>query len=346
MNTKVFDLQTDYESAMKAAARVIREGGLVVFPTETVYGLGADAMNPIAVKKIFEAKGRPQDNPLIVHIGDMKDVFKLAAEVSPMARRLMNAFWPGPFTAVVRHNGMIPGIVTAGLDSVGIRMPLSKPARDLIRESGRFIAAPSANLSGKPSPTRAAHVIDDLMGKVDVILSGEDCDIGLESTVCSLTGEIPVVLRPGGITPEMIREVAGEVQVSPAVLSGLPEGQKAASPGMKYKHYSPKAKVYVADGKNAKTIAIKVNSRYDIDKNEGRMPVIICPAEDQALYEGKELIALGSGGMDGVAGELFDALRRSDALGADVVYFHAVEAKGLGLAVMNRVMRAAEFDVI
>ena len=346
METKLYDLKIEKEHALRHAAEVIRQGGLVVFPTETVYGLGADAENPEAVKKIFAAKGRPQDNPLIVHIGDIRDVTKVAREISESAWRMMEAFWPGPFSAVLPAQPQIPKIVTGGLETVAVRMPETSTARELIQLSGRLIAAPSANLSGRPSPTKAEHVVKDLWGKVDIILDGGECSVGLESTVCDLTGETPIVLRPGGITPEMIQAIAGNVEISHAVLNGLGEKEKAASPGMKYKHYSPKACVFVAQGKNAEDIAKKICLRYDRDMIKGKKSLIICAAEQAPLYRGKETLALGEGGVVGVANRLFDALRLADEQKADTVYFHAVEAEGLGLAVMNRVIRAAAFKII
>ncbi len=345
MDTQIFDLTYEYEKGMNRAAEVIASGGLVVFPTETVYGIGADALNPRAVREIFRVKGRPSDNPLIVHICRFEQVDELAREVSPLAEKLMRAFWPGPFTAVVKSKELVPSVVTGGLDSVGIRMPSSKYARELIERSGRLIAAPSANLSGKPSPTRKQHVLDDFSGLVPVILDGGESTVGVESTVCDVTGEIPVVLRPGGITAEMIESVAGSVKIADAVLNGLAEGEEASSPGMKYKHYSPRASVCVVDGKKINAIAFKINSMYDIEVGAGTTPVIFCMEKNQKLYGSRNVYVLGKNSEE-EAKNLFDALRNADKTHADKIFFEAVSPKGMGLAVMNRIIRAAGFNIV
>ncbi len=344
MKTIVFDLRHEYERALHEAAREIRAGGLVAFPTETVYGLGADAANEAAVRSIFTKKGRPADNPLIAHICDFPQAEEIACDISPLAHKLMRRFWPGPFTAVLRSRGVLAPIISAGLDTIAVRMPRSETARDLIRRSGRFIAAPSANLSGKPSPTRASHVLRDFDGKIPIILDGGPCDVGLESTVCDLTGEIPVVLRPGGVTAEMIKEAVGRVQISPAVLHGLPQGTKAASPGMKYKHYAPRARVCIVKGEK-RTLANAIKSMYDKEENLGNRPCIFCVESDAALYGDRRLDILG-GTMQEMAQNLFDALRRADDCGVDAIYFEAVDKAGIGLAIMNRVIRAAGFDIV
>ena len=255
VDTIVYDLKKQYDEAFEEAARILREGGLVAMPTETVYGLAADAQNADAVKEIFLAKGRPQDNPLIVHIDKVEQLDEIAY-TNDLAKKLAQAFWPGPLTLVVKkRRGVIPDIVTCSMDTVAVRLPKSAYARELISRSKRYIAAPSANISGKPSPTRAEHVIEDFMGKIPIILDGGECEVGLESTVCAVYENKPVILRPGGITEQMIEQVAGSVEISPAVLGGLKEGEKAVSPGMKYKHYSPKAQVIIADGNTKQAIA-------------------------------------------------------------------------------------------
>lgn len=343
VKTELLDLNADYSAAIERAAEIIKSGGTVVFPTETVYGLGADAMDPEAVKKIFIAKGRPQDNPLIVHIARREDIYCLAKEVSDDAKTLIDKFWPGPLTAVVKKADNVPKEVTAGLDTVGVRMPALKCARDLIEKSGCFIAAPSANLSGKPSTTRAQHAIDDMYGRVDAILIGPDCEVGMESTVCGLAGDIPTIYRPGGITAEMIADTVGRVKVHGAVLEGLSNGTEAVSPGMKYKHYAPKAQVVVVDGNSADAIAKKIKMLYDIDKCSNRA-VIVCPSEFSKLYEGANIRVFES--SQDIAHKLFDILRDADNEGMEKIYFHAVKTQGLGLAIMNRVIRAAGFNVI
>lgn len=345
MKTVIYDLQTQYEEGMAHACEVIREGGLVAFPTETVYGLGADAENQAAVRGIFEAKGRPADNPLIVHIWSFDQVDEIAQEVTSLARKLIQAFWPGPFTAILRARGNFAPEVSAGLDTVGIRMPESEIARELIRRSGKYIAAPSANLSGRPSPTLARHVAQDFAGKVPVILDGGPARVGLESTVVDLTGEVPVVLRPGGVTAEMIRRVAGTVEISAAVLNGVREGEKVSSPGMKYKHYAPRAQVSVVDGPSRKAIAFQINSMYDSIKQNGGRPLILCLKQEQASFEGRDALLLGES-PDEEAAHLFDALRRSDEENATHVFFPAMQTTGIGLAVMNRIIRAAGFRIV
>lgn len=345
MKTQVFDLKTEYEQGMDTAAEAIRSGRLAIFPTETVYGLGADALNPEAVGGIFSAKGRPQDNPLIVHIADFAQAEQAAEEISPLAKKLMEAFWPGPFTAVLKKREIIPDCVSAGLDTVGIRMPASEDARELIRRSGCMIAAPSANLSGKPSPTRASHCIEDMMGRVDVILDGGAADYGVESTVCDLTGEVPLILRPGGITAEMIRELAGDVMVAEAVLGGLKEGEKAASPGMKYTHYSPRAKVVIVEAETSDSLAFCMNLLYDRDKESHKTPLILCADASEGLFGERSHRCIGADER-AIAHSFFDELRKADEAGYDRIYFEATSIGGMGLAVMNRAIRAAGFDVI
>lgn len=345
MKTEIYDLKKDYDTGISAAARAIAEGRLAIFPTETVYGLGADAKNPEAVGKIFAAKGRPQDNPLIVHIADFAQLKDAAREIPPLAEKLLKAFWPGPFTAVLKKNPAIPDCVSAGLDTVGIRMPASEDARALIRKSGCMIAAPSANRSGRPSPTLAAHCIEDMLGRVDVILDGGAADYGVESTVCDLTGEIPLILRPGGVTAEMIRKEAGDVRVAAAVLGGLKDGEKAASPGMKYKHYSPDAKVTIVEAETADSLAICMNLLYDKDRNAEKNPLILCAAASDRLFGARSHRCIGIDAQE-IAHNFFDALRKADAEHFDRIYFEATTVGGMGLAVMNRAIRAAGFDVI
>ena len=345
MNTRIYDLKTEYEQGLNEAARVVAKGGLVVMPTETVYGLGANAADPHAVRHIFEVKGRPQDNPLIVHICDISQAWIAAREISPLAERLMRRFWPGPFTAVLKKSRLIPDVVSAGLETVGVRLPALECARELIRRSGCMIAAPSANLSGRPSPTRAAHVIRDLYGRVPVILDGGESGVGVESTVCDLTGEVPVILRPGGITAEMIKEEAGDVRIAHAVLNGLAEGEKAASPGMKYKHYSPKAKVTVVEAENADKLANELNLLYDKNVCQGRRTLILCASDVAGLLGEREHKCMGDT-PEQIAHSMFDELRLADENGIDEILFEATGTEGMGLAVMNRVIRAAGFDVI
>ena len=257
METKLFSTA---KSDIAEAGRILADGGLVAFPTETVYGLGANALNEQAVKNIYIAKGRPSDNPLIVHIAKKEDIVPLVQEVTPKAKALMDAFFPGPLTIILNKSNKINKTVSGGLDTVAIRMPENKVANALIAAAGVPIAAPSANTSGLPSPTRAKYVIDDMMGKIDGIMDGGDCKFGVESTVITLAGETPVLLRPGAITKEMIESVIGEITVAPAVLEGMKNDEVAASPGMKYKHYAPKARVVIVNG-TKKQYECFVNSR-------------------------------------------------------------------------------------
>ena len=344
MQTRIFNLQQEYEQALSAAAQEIERGGLVVFPTETVYGIGADAQNVEAVRQIFAVKGRPMDNPLIAHVCDLRQAYE-AAELSPLAEKLLAAFWPGPFTAVLKSRGLLPKEVSAGLSTVALRMPSSEVARDLISRSGRYIAAPSANLSGRPSGTTAADVAADFEGLVPVILDGGPAQVGLESTVCDLTGDTPIILRPGGITAEMIYEQCGRVQIAHAVLHGLEAGEKATSPGMKYKHYAPRAKVYVIKAASQSALANGINSLYHKEEEKGRKVEIFCMDAHAAAYPGKRVCRLGEGLSD-VAKNLFSSLRRADSQGVEVILFEDVGEAGMGLAVTNRIIRAAGFDVL
>ena len=246
MNTKIL---TTTKKDIAEAGEIIKNGGLVAFPTETVYGLGANALDEKAVKSIYAAKGRPSDNPLIVHIAEKEDIVPLVKEVTPAAKALIDEFFPAPLTIILEKSEIIPDATSGGLDTVAVRMPKNETARELIKASGCPVAAPSANTSGLPSPTKAQHVIDDMSGKIDAIIDGGDCDYGVESTVITLATGVPTILRPGAVTKEMLEAVLGRVEISPAVLSGMAENETAASPGMKYKHYSPKAEIILVEGK-------------------------------------------------------------------------------------------------
>ena len=330
--------------AIKDAAQLIREGELVGMPTETVYGLGANALDEEAVKKIFEAKGRPGDNPLIVHVSCLDEIPPLVREIPESAKRLMEAFWPGPMTLILPKSDLIPSCVSAGLNTVGIRLPASEAARDLIRESGCPIAAPSANRSGRPSPTTARHVFEDMDGRIPMILDGGDSEVGVESSVIDATGEVPVILRPGGITPEMVEAVLGSVAVDEHVMSPLAEGDIVRSPGMKYKHYAPKAKTAIFDGA-AENVIAAICARYDAAAAAGEIPAIL--GFDEHDFGGRTRISLGSVKRpQEAAARLFAALRELDERGETVALCEAVEATGIGLAVMNRMGRAAGFDIV
>ena len=331
------------ENGVARGAALIREGKLVGFPTETVYGLGADALNARAVLDIFAAKGRPADNPLIVHIADMREMEPLC-HVNDMARKLADTFWPGPLTMILPKKEKVPDAVTAGLDSVAIRMPGHPAARALIAKSGCPIAAPSGNRSGRPSPTLAAHMLEDMNGIIPLILDGGPCAVGVESTVVSLTGDVATVLRPGGITPEMIAAVLGECQVADSVMRPLKEGEVARSPGMKYRHYAPTGALTIVQGE-ANAVADAIRRLYDQALSEGKRPLILALDGHLPAYEGRKALSLGDGAA-GMARSIFARLREADALGADAIFSEAVAADGLGLAVMNRLGRAAAFHII
>ena len=331
------------QSALEEAARLIRAGEVVGFPTETVYGLGANALDAAAVRKIFQAKGRPGDNPLIVHVADMEQIPPLIeGPLPPQARALAQAFWPGPLTMILPKSPRIPPEVSAGLDTVGIRMPVHPAAQALIRQSGLPIAAPSANRSGRPSPTAAAHVLEDMVGRVPLILDGGPCGVGLESTVLDVGVQPPRVLRPGGITPEMIAGVAGGVEVDGSALRPLAPGETARSPGMKYRHYAPWGAMTVVRGKGAQG---RIAQLYDQAQAAGQRACILALEEHMACYGQRRALSLGPDAA-AAAARLFDLLRAMDQQGIQRIFCEGVEAEGLGLAVMNRMGRAAAFDFI
>ena len=326
------------DSGIQRAAAILRDGGLVAIPTETVYGLAADALNPQAVGRIFEAKGRPSDNPLIVHIAHLEHITNVARTVPESADKLAKAFWPGPLTMVLPKASGIPDKTSGGLDTVGIRLPSHPVARAVIEAAGVPLAAPSANLSGCPSPTTASHVLADMEGRIEAVLDGGPCGVGVESTVLSLAGKRPLLLRPGGVTPEQIESVIGPIDIHPAVYHALEQGQKAESPGMKYKHYAPHTKVMVVKG-DGQSFARYVNSRA------GKVGAL-CFDEDLPHLHVPAVSYGRMGQPDTQAQGLFDALRRLDGLDADVVYARYPDVDGMGLAVYNRLMRAAAFEVI
>ena len=328
--------------ALARAGALIRSGALVAFPTETVYGLGADALNAKAVSRIFEAKGRPGDNPLIVHISAIGQLRPLiAAEPSPMAHALMDAYWPGPMTLIFPKSDIVPMAVTAGLDTVAIRYPAHPAARALIDAAQRPIAAPSANRSGRPSPTTAKHVLEDMDGRIPMILDGGPCAVGLESTVIDMTGGVPRILRPGGITPEMIERVCGDARVDEAVMRPLKAGERPRSPGMKYRHYAPKGSLTIVKGDEGAVIE-RIKALYDAAQGS---PLILALEGHVPAYGNRRALSLGAD-AEGMAHALFDALRQADDLGADILFSEAVPADGVGLAVMNRLGRAAAFHII
>ena len=347
MKTKVSiikDLKED-EEKIREAAEIIKNGGIVAFPTETVYGLGADALNEKAVRRIFEAKGRPQDNPLIIHVAS-KNIEKYVQDVPEIAKKLMNKFCPGPLTVILKKKDIIPDVTSANLDSIGIRMPSNEIALKLIELSGTTIAAPSANISGRPSPTDYERCIEDLDGKVDYILGGDKSNVGVESTIVDCTVYPPMILRPGGITLEMLKAIDENIFIDPAIMEKPDENLKPKAPGMKYRHYAPKAKVTIISGNRNNTIEkIREMVHYNIENN--KKVCILTVDENKNEYEEGIKISLGSSKqLSTVARSLFEALRKCDDLNADIVFSESFEQKGVGIAIMNRLNKAAGFDII
>lgn len=330
INTEVIDAGKYFEYAVDSAAHVIGGGGIAALPTETVYGLAASGLDERAVSKVFEAKGRPSDNPLIVHISDLNMLREVVSDIPEKALALMRAFWPGPLSIILPKLPCIPTVVTGGLDTVAVRMPSHPVMRAVIARAGVPIAAPSANISGKPSPTSAAHVQHDLSGRIPLIIDGGACGVGVESTVMDMTGQKPVILRPGAVTAHMVSQVTGDVKIYAGTLSGTPP-----SPGMKYRHYAPKASVYFFEG-NKNEVAQNIVSLYYLC-NENAL--VLCPDECLPLYAG--INALGMGITRGQAeAALFSRLRAADDECYGSIYFHYAEY--MGEAVKNRILRGAE----
>lgn len=329
------------KNGIEEAAKLLKKGGVVAIPTETVYGLAADALNKKAVKNIFRAKGRPSDNPLIIHTYSLEAAKALVKRIPDKAKKLADKFWPGPLTMIMEKSDIVPKETSAGLDSIAIRVPDCKAALELMRYSGLFLAAPSANISGKPSPTSAEHVINDMYGKVDGILKGEDCKVGIESTIISLLDDKVTLLRPGRITVEQLQEEVGTVIIDKAVEFKPDSTEKVLSPGMKYKHYSPDAKVILVKADKDKYINF-VNSF----KNSDEKILSLCYEEEKEHINVNKLILGKSNDYEQMSKNLFAMLRKADDLKASTVYVHSPLAKGVGLALYNRLIRAAGFEVI
>ena len=338
MKTQIIKINsTQQKEEIKKAADVLKNGGLVGIPTETVYGLGANALDEEAVKSVFVAKGRPQDNPLIVHISDFDEIYDLVEEVPESAKKLAEKYWPGPMTIILKKSDKIPDVVSAGLDTVAIRLPEHEIARAIIRQAGVPIAAPSANVSGSPSPTSAKNVFEDMNGKIPLIVDGGECTVGVESTVVTLVKDKPKILRPGGITPEEISEVLGETELDKAVFENVGKDEKVSSPGMKYKHYAPKTKVIIVKGEREKYLEFLKNQTgnfgalcFEDDVDEIKCKFVTYGISTNSLSQSKNL---------------FSALRKADALGVDVVYARYPYEDGMGIAVLNRLLRSAAFEV-
>ncbi len=327
------------------AGCILKDGGLVAFPTETVYGLGADALNPEASKKIYEAKGRPSDNPLIVHISNMDALKGITDCVPEKAKRLADRFWPGPLTMIFPKSPLVPLETTGGLDTVAVRMPQHPIALALIERGGGYIAAPSANTSGKPSPTKAEHVVLDMEGRIPLILDGGAVEIGIESTIVDFTGDVPMILRPGYITPEMIRDVIGDVKMDPGLVIENPEIHPKA-PGMKYKHYAPKADLVLVDGTQEKVIK-KINELVCEAEMSGKKTGVIGTDETCSLYRAGIVKSIGSRmNEDTIARHLYEILREFDELNVDMIYSESFSTPRIGQAIMNRMLKAAGHQVI
>lgn len=346
METRIIKIDDpDFDPDMLVpAARALAGGRLVAFPTETVYGLGAKATDPDAVGKIFDAKGRPSDNPLIVHISRIEQIIPLVKTIPVKARELMDAFWPGPLTLILEKSDLIPLITTAGLPTVAIRMPDNKIALSLIEMTGYPVAAPSANLSGRPSPTDAGHVVQDLSGRVDFIIDGGSSTIGLESTVVDMTSDPPVILRPGGITLEMLEEEIGRVNVDKVIEKSGSAAPK--SPGMKYRHYSPKAEMTIVSGRPDK-VAGRINELIGEAAERGLRTGVLASKETRGRYEASVVLCPGSKERpEEIAAGIFSCLREFDDRGVDVIFSEAFPEKGIGLAIMNRLKKAAGGRII
>ena len=347
MKTEYVDLREgkDIKEGVKKAAEIIKRGGLVAFPTETVYGLGANGLDENAVPKIYEAKGRPSDNPLILHISKLDEIEDIVKEIPKSALILAEEFWPGPLTMVFKKSERIPYRTTGGLESVAIRMPSNKIARELIKTAGVPIAAPSANSSGRPSPTKASHVVYDLDGKIDMVIDGGEVDIGIESTIVDVTGEVPVILRPGFITEEMLSEAIGRVEIDEVVKSLSPDKDlKPKAPGMKYRHYAPRGKMAIYKGSHSKVVE-RINE--EISKLEGKKTGVLATDETKSYYKADIIISLGSR-EDGesIAHNLFDALRKFDDEDVEFIYSEGFDENKLGFAIMNRLHKSAGYNII
>lgn len=331
---------------MDRAGKLIAEGELVAFPTETVYGLGGDALDPDASRKIYAAKGRPSDNPLIVHIAEFDDMKRVAREVPEQARKLADAFWPGPLTMIVWKSDAVPEATTGGMQTVAVRMPNHPVALELIRRSGCLIAAPSANTSGRPSPTEAQHVAEDLSGKIAMILDGGPVGIGIESTIIDLTEEKPMILRPGYITPEMLSEVLQEeVVIDPGIIAA-DDTRKPKAPGMKYKHYAPKAEMIIVDGAQDAVIH-KINELTAAKRAEGKKVAVIATDETKDRYDAQVILSMGKrADEDAIAQHLYKILRECDELDVGEIYSECFQTPRIGQAIMNRLLKAAGHTVI
>lgn len=347
MDTQIIQVDEQHIqiNLLRQAGEIIKAGGLVAFPTETVYGLGGDALNPDSSRKIYEAKGRPSDNPLIVHICRMEDLPYLVKEIPEAAKKLADAFWPGPLTMIFRKSPAVPTETTGGLATVAVRMPSHKTALSFIREAGGYVAAPSANRSGKPSPTCAKYVEEDMAGRIEMILDGGDVEIGLESTIVDMTEEIPVILRPGYITKEMLEEALGSVREDGTMMSDE-SGQAPKAPGMKYRHYAPKGSLVIVDGEEARVTAY-INEQLERLRREGHRTGVIGTDATIARYKGDVCKSAGSREDEStIAKELYRILREFDDEEVTAIFSESFDTAGIGQAIMNRLLKAAGHHMI
>ncbi len=352
MNTKIVKIQSkgapfsaEEEDAFRLAGEILKSGGLVAFPTETVYGLGGDGLNKESVRKIYAAKGRPQDNPLIIHISHLEDIALIVKDCPKAARRAAESFWPGPLTMILPKTDMVPYEVTGGLDTVAVRFPSHPVARKLIECGGGYVAAPSANLSGRPSPTTAKYVVEDMNGRVDMIVDGGDGDIGLESTIVDMTVSPPRILRPGFITKEMLEQALGEVDIDETIIKP-DSGQAPKAPGMKYRHYAPRGELTIVEGPSQDVIAY-MNEAAAADRASGEKTGIIGTSHFLASYCADVVKCVGNREEEEtIARNLFTVLREFDDDGVTRIYSESFDSQGLGQAIMNRLLKAAGHKVI
>ena len=343
---EVDSLQPEKEK-ITLAAEILRQGGVVAFPTETVYGLGANGLEQQAVEKIFQAKGRPSDNPLILHVASWEEVGKLVSAWPREAEILARKFWPGPLTMVLPKKGHIPSAVTAGLDTVAVRIPNHPVALALIRQAGIPLAAPSANLSGKPSPTTACHVLKDLWGKIDMIIDGGSTGIGLESTVIDLTTNVPLILRPGGVTLEELEKELGKIEIDPALGKLLAKDLTPRSPGMKYTHYSPDADVILLIGEDQTKVQKKMKEMAISEEKKGKRVGLMIIGQVTEDFSASIVKSMGlEGDLETIAANLYQLLREMDRQGVDLILVEGVNYEGLGLAIMNRMEKAAGHQIV
>lgn len=342
---EVMDGSGEDEEKLKRAGEILKAGGLVAFPTETVYGLGGDALNPESSRKIYAAKGRPSDNPLIVHICRFSDLDRIVWDPDGRAERIARAFWPGPLTMILKKKDVVPQETTGGLSTVAVRFPSHPVARRMIDAAGGFVAAPSANTSGRPSPTSARYVAEDMDGKIDMILDGGDVGIGLESTIVDLTEEEPMILRPGYVTQEMLEKVLGQVSVDRTILDAA-STKRPKAPGMKYRHYAPKGELAVVEGEPGRVVAC-INDLCRRAQEEGKKTGVIATDETVSLYHADSIKSVGSReDEEAIAHSLYRILREFDDEGTEVMYSEAFSSHGMGQAIMNRLLKAAGHHVI